>query len=114
MLKTIRTNFDRREMRRDRRYPAPRITVTLGDSIFEVLDWSLGGFQTVEGPAVAIGEQVAGTIQIEGYQATYDFAAEAVRSIEANHGVGFHFIELSPELVTALDRAALRRFVGRR
>lgn len=114
MLKTIRTNFDRREMRRDRRYPLPRIAVTIGTARFEVQDWSLGGFQTIEGPSVAIGKEVSGTLQIVGQDATYDFVAEAVRSITANHGIGFRFVELSPQLVTALDRAALRRFVGRR
>ena len=114
MLKVIRTNFDRREMRRDRRTPVPRVVVSIGDKEYEVHDWSLGGFQTVEGPAIGIGAHVTGTLRIVGRDGEYRFEAEAVRSITANHGIGFHFLGLSPELVTALDRAVMRRFVGRR
>jgi hypothetical protein len=113
MLKTIRTNFDRREMRRDRRYALPPIIVTIGQSEYTVHDWSLGGFQTIEGPAVAIGDEVTGTLRLDGQPASYRFSAAAVRSVSAHHGIGFHFLELSPELVSALDRAALRRFRGR-
>lgn len=114
MLRTVRTNFDRRELRRDRRNPSPRVTVTIAGVDYATIDWSLGGFQTVEGPAVAIGERVTGVMQIEGSGAAYEFFAEAVRADDAQHGIGFHFTELSSELVTALDRAALRRFAGRR
>jgi hypothetical protein len=114
MLKTVRTNFDRRELRRDRRYALPRMTVTINGADYVTGDWSLGGFHIVDGPSLAIGEQVAGAIQIEGRDGRYDFTAEVVRNNGAGHDVGFHFVELSSELVTVLDRAAFRRFAGRR
>ena len=114
MLKVIRTNFDRREMRRDRRTALPRLIVSIGGKDFEVHDWSLGGFQTTEGPAVGIGAHVTGKLRVVGHDAAYSFEAEAVRCIRASNGIGFHFLGLSPELVTALDRAVMRRFAGRR
>jgi hypothetical protein len=114
MFRTLRTNFDRRELRRDRRYPSPRVTVTIADIDYPTIDWSLGGFHIAEGPAVAIGDRVSGVMRVDGSDASYEFNAEAVRADESQHGVGFHFVGLSPELVTALDRAALRRFAGRR
>jgi len=114
MLKVIRTNFDRREMRRDRRTPLPRLVVSIGNKDYEAQDWSLGGFQTIEGPAIGIGAHVTGKLRVAGRDEAYSFEAEAVRCIRTTHGVGFHFLGLSPELVTALDRAVMRRFVGRR
>ncbi|MBV9523591.1 MAG: hypothetical protein JO010_12395, partial [Alphaproteobacteria bacterium] len=43
-MKVIRTSFDRREERRDRRYPLPPLLVELGGVEHATVNWSLGGF----------------------------------------------------------------------
>jgi PilZ domain len=113
MLKTVRTNFDRHEQRRDRRYPLPRVMVMINGTELSVLDWSLGGFRTVEAAEVAVGQQVAGSIRFDGFPLAYGFLAQTVRHAEES-GTSFRFVDISAELMTALDRAALRRFRGRR
>ncbi len=109
----IRTNFDRDEHRRDRRYVLPPITVTIAGHKYAVVDWSLGGFQPVGELPVVIGQQVDGTVSIEGKDAAYAFTAEAVRHDEVTNGFGFRFIEPSPLLIGALDRALGERLAGK-
>lgn len=113
MLKTIRTNFDRHEQRRDRRYPEPRAVVVIDGNAMPTRNWSLGGFQTAEAARVAVGKCVAGSLRFEGCSTGYDFAATAVRHGD-DSGTSFRFVDTSLELITALDRAALRRFRGAR
>ena len=114
MLKTIRTNFDRHEMRRDRRYALPPLAVSINGTEFTARNWSLGGFQLSQGPSVALGAHIGGTIRVAGDGKPYNFTAEAVRRGNGAHGMSFRFRGLSPDLITALDRAVMRRFAGRR
>ena len=114
MLKLIRTNFDRHESRRDRRYALPAITVTIAGTDYAIRDWSLGGFQPVDGPDVAVGSQIAGVMRIADRDEACAFTAEAVRGSNDEESVGFHFVEPSAALVAALDRALIARYVGKR
>jgi hypothetical protein len=113
MYKLIRTNFDRQEQRRDRRYASPAITVTIGGEQFAVVDWSLGGFQPAGGPQIALGQEVTGVVMIAGNDETFEFTAEAVRR-DGRSGLGFRFVERSQSLINALDRALIARLMGRR
>lgn len=113
MSKLIRTNFDRHEQRRDRRNVSPAITVTIGGKRFAVLDWSLGGFQPVGGPRIAIGQEITGAVTIAGNDQSFEFTAEAVHP-NGRGGLGFRFVERSQSLINALDRALIARLMGRR
>jgi hypothetical protein len=116
-LKTIRTNFDRDEARRDRRYPLPLIRVMLAGADFETGNWSLGGFMLASqpdraAPDLAVGATVAGQIQPLADRDPLDFTAEVVRR-DAD-GTGFRFTDISMELVGALDRALANRMFRKR
>ena len=113
MGKLIRTNFDRREQRRDRRCALPAITVTIGKKQYAVVDWSLGGFQP-EGLDVQIGQHVTGAVTIAGHDQSYEFTAEAVHRDGRKEGLGFRFVDRSQSLINALDRAFVARLMGRR
>ncbi len=113
MGKLIRTNFDRHETRRDRRYVSPRITVCIAGIDHMIHDWSLGGFQACNGLSLPRGSQISGSVRIAGNVATYPFAAEAVRSDAQRQAVGFRFVDVSPSLWRALERAVVARMVGR-
>jgi hypothetical protein len=113
MSKLIRTNFDRAEHRRDRRYVLPPVTVTIAGHEYAVADWSLGGFQPMGEIAVVIGQQVDGTLSIAGKDAAYAFTAEVMRRDEVTNGFGFRFIEPSSSLIAALDRALMDRLSGK-
>jgi hypothetical protein len=112
MLKTIRSNFDRHEARRDRRYPLPPITVTLPAGAYTTSNWSLGGFLLPSGIDLALGASVSGDATMPDGSPTHAFAAEVVRC-DAD-GTGFRFLEPSDELVAALDRAISHRLFRKR
>ena len=113
MYKLIRTNFDRQEQRRDRRYQSPSITVTIGDARYDVVDWSLGGFKPIGAPKFEPGQQVTGAVTINGRGESFEFTAEVVHYAGTN-GQGFRFVERSQSLINALDRALVARLMGRR
>jgi hypothetical protein len=112
MLRTIRTNFDRDEARRDRRYPLRQICVSLDAGDYETANWSLGGFLLADGPDLALGATVAGNLKLFDDRAPFDFTAEVVR--RDHDGVGFHFVEISSDLVGALDRVLANRMFKKR
>jgi hypothetical protein len=111
-LKTIRTNFDRAESRRDRRYALPSIKVLLECGHFATTNWSLGGFLLPGGPALALATEVAGEIVLPADSDAHAFAAEVVRRDGAD--IGFRFIEPSSSLIGALDRVIAGRMFRRR
>jgi hypothetical protein len=113
MGKLIRTNFDRHETRRDRRYLSPRIVVRVAGVDHLISNWSLGGFQAANGLPLAPGAQIAGSMCIAGAPAAYPFAARAVRGDAQRQAVGFRFLEISPALSRALERAVVARMAGR-
>lgn len=107
MLRTIRTNFDRHETRRDRRYPLPPIAVIFGAEEYMTANWSLGGFLIEARGAPAPGSTVAGSIRIPDGKQLYPFSAEVVR--RDGDGIGFRFVQPSGELIGALDRLVIGR-----
>ncbi|HWI28962.1 MAG TPA: PilZ domain-containing protein [Stellaceae bacterium] len=112
-MRIARTNFDRQEHRRDRRYAMPPLTVVIGGQEHATDNWSLGGFQLSGDLAFAVGAMVNGTLHIDGSDG-FEFTAEVVRKDRENGAFGFRFHELTPLAVTKLDRALARRLVSRR
>jgi hypothetical protein len=109
LTKTLRTNFDRDEARRDRRYLLP-VVVAFDGVEYTVANWSLGGF-LVEGTVFA-ASRFDGVLTSPGQGASFDFTAEVAR--RNAEGTGFRFIERSPELFAALDRLIAHRLAGRK
>jgi len=112
MGKLIRTNFDRHEMRRDRRYVAPAITVRVAGADHPVRDWSLSGFRPACGMQVERGRQIAGALRIGASDRVHSFTAEAVRG-DAQGAIGFRFLDCAPDLARALEKAVVARMAGR-
>jgi PilZ domain len=112
-MRIARTNFDRQESRRDRRYALPTLTIAIGDQDYPSDNWSLGGFQLSAPLALTVGDVVTGTLRLEGGE-PLAFTALVVRQDEPAGSFGFRFQELSPLAVTMLDRALARRLVSRR
>jgi hypothetical protein len=113
-LRTLRTNFDRNEQRRDRRYPLPAMIVTLeGRPQEEVVNWSLGGFLLPAGLPLEPGAAVSGTLRLPPGDEVFAFTAELVRRETAPDALAFRFLEQDARLLDALDRALVRRVAGR-
>lgn len=112
-MRIARTNFDRQEARRDRRYELPPLTVIIGDQTYLSDNWSLGGFQLSGAPPYVVGDVVNGTLHVDGSDG-FGFSASVVRRDEAAGTLGFHFQELTPLAMTRLDRALARRLSPRR
>jgi len=112
-MRIARTNFDRQESRRDRRYAMPSLRVVIGDQEYISDNWSLGGFQLTSDLPLIVGAAVVGTLHVDGSDG-FEFTAEVVRKDPASGILGFHFQELTPLALTKLDRALARRLVARR
>ncbi len=112
-MRIARTNFDRQESRRDRRYALPPLTIAIGDQDYQTDNWSLGGFQLTAALPLAVGDVVVGTLRLEGGD-PFAFTASVVRKEEPAGSLGFRFQDLSPLAVTMLDRALARRLAPRR
>jgi hypothetical protein len=112
-MRIARTNFDRQESRRDRRYALPPLTVVIGDQDYATDNWSLGGFQLTASLPLAVGDVVTGSLRLSEGDA-FAFAATVVRKDEPAGTLGFRFQDLSPLAVTMLDRALARRLGPRR
>lgn len=111
-MRIARTNFDRQESRRDRRYALPALTVTLGDVDYVSDNWSLGGFQLTCDLPLEIGAVVTGVLRLEGSDG-FTFTASVVRK-EPGGTLGFRFQDMTPLAVTKLDRALARRLMPKR
>src|SRR5665213_2377684 len=114
MLRTVRTNFDRHEMRRDRRYPLPPMIVGVASGEFETVNWSLSGFLLSGGPATEIGKKIPVTVRIMPSDRIFDVTAEAVRHDPEADGVAFRFIDPTEAMVELLDHVIAGRMFGRR
>lgn len=112
-MRIARTNFDRQEHRRDRRYELPPLKVVIGEQEYASDNWSLGGFQLTAPLPYGIGAIVSGTLHVDGSDG-FEFTAEVVRREEETGALGFQFHELTPLAMTKLDRALARRLVSRR
>jgi len=113
-MRFSRTNFDRKEARRDRRYALPSLLVAIGEQEYISDNWSLGGFQLTAKLALAVGDVVTGLLHIDR-SGGFSFKAELVRKDEATGTLGFTFRDLTQQVVTKLDRALAKRLLsGRR
>jgi hypothetical protein len=112
-MRTVRTNFDRQESRRDRRYASPMLTVVIDDQEYVSDNWSLGGFQLSCALPLEIGAVVAGALHVDN-SGGFAFTASVVRKEAAAGTLGFRFQELTSLAMTKLDRALARRLVARR
>jgi hypothetical protein len=112
-MRIARTNFDRQELRRDRRYALPPLTIAIGDQDYTTDNWSLGGFQLTAPLALMIGDAVTGTLRFEAGD-PLAFTASVVRKDDPPGSLGFRFQDLSPLALTMLDRALARRLAPRR
>lgn len=74
----FRAKVDRTELRRDRRYFAPRIEVRIGNGQYDAINWSMGGL-LIDGICNDIGGRVRGTYGIAGSRDGMPFAATVVR-----------------------------------
>jgi hypothetical protein len=112
-MRTSRTNFDRQEARRDRRYAQPFLNVAIDGQDYVSDNWSLGGFHLTAKLPVEAGTTVTGMLRVDGADA-FPFTAVVVRKDRASDAVAFRFQNLSPLAVSKLDRALARRLVRRR
>ena len=112
-MRTSRTNFDRLEARRDRRYAQPLLTVAIDGQDYASDNWSLGGFQLTAKLPGEPGTLVTGMLRIEGADG-FSFSAAVVRRDEETGVIAFRFHNLSPLAVGKLDRALARRLIRRR
>lgn len=110
-MRTARTNFDRQESRRDRRYALPSLLVIIGEQEYISDNWSLGGFLLSAKLPLAIGAVVTGILHVDR-DGGIGFEAQLVRKDEGV--LGFHFQNMTPTALTRLDRALARRLLSRR
>lgn len=111
-MRVIRTNFDREEARRDRRYALPALVVNMGGQEYTSENWSLGGFCLKTAFPLVPGALVVGTLHIDGSDG-FEFTAKVTRNDKIDGVVAFHFRDMTPLAVTKLDRALGRRLVSR-
>lgn len=114
MLRTIRTSFDRRELRRDQRYVLPPMSVGFASREFETVNWSLSGFLLSGGPAVEIGDHVAAMVRVAPSDRVFEVTAEAVRHDPDADGVAFRFVDPTEAMVELLDHVIASRMFGGR
>lgn len=110
-MKIIRTNFDRNEGRRDRRYPLPPLVVVLDGVEYSTVNWSLGGF-LISGyrRAAVSGQKIVGTLLLVTRPETIDFQGEVIRVDEPAPGnLAVQFDELGERGMVILDRLIARR-----
>jgi hypothetical protein len=110
MLRTTSIAFYKKDSRRDRRYAVPPLTAVIGDDDYAVRNWSLGGLLLDLGPAVAIGHRLHGQLIVPGRDGAFLFTAEAVRRGVMDGALACRFVDPSPAMVHALDKAIGRRF----
>src|SRR5689334_6385392 len=105
----MRISFNRREMRRDRRYPLPQLTLAIDGAEYVATNWSLGGFLLPAGTMQPeIGAVLRGTMRFRDGKAA-EFLAEIVRIEGDPPLIGARFQELSDSAFDLLDRALGRR-----
>jgi hypothetical protein len=103
------------ERRRDRRLPLPIFSVKLDGTVYQTMNWSLGGL-LIEGYA---GERAAGDavqIDIKAKDATADFRMKiAVKVIRVVPGesIALQFEALSPAIYEFFQRCFSDRFKRR-
>jgi PilZ domain len=109
-MRVVRTTFDRRDMRRERRYLVPTFEVTIGNRQFHTVNWSMSGF-LLDGPCrgMPLGARVDCSLGMPGSPHALHFAAEIVRTDPATGASALRFEEIGVEEVDFLDRAVAHR-----
>ena len=114
MLRTTSISLTYQEMRRDRRYASPPLTVVIDGGDYRARNWSLGGFLLDAAPAVTASGRITGQIKVAGRTDSFGMTAEAVRRDDRAGTLACRFVDPSPSMVSALDSAVMARFLGRR
>jgi hypothetical protein len=106
----VQTYVTLREARRDRRYPLPELTVTIGETSYPSGNWSHGGVLiTAFDGAVEQAQSVAGKVRIGTEDAAYPFQGRVVRFDRATGELALHFENLDSATFDALERGLRRR-----
>jgi hypothetical protein len=110
-MRVIRTNFDRHEVRRDRRYPLPPLVIAIDGVEYSTVNWSLGGF-LISGfnKDAEHGKKLTGTLCLLDRPESIDFAGTVVRIDEPEPGLlAVQFTDLGDRGMSILDRIIARR-----
>ena len=106
-----RVSYDRREERRDKRYPLPALVITIDGELYETVNWSLGGF-LVTGFAkhLAPGTTITGSFRLVDQPISVDFTATVVRvdGPDRDH-LAASFVDLGEYGMSVLERIITRR-----
>src|SRR6185437_10846755 len=113
MLRTTSISLTYKELRRDRRYASPPVTVRLGGDDYVARNWSLGGLLLDAAPALDSGARLTGRLQVAGRADSYAVTAQAVRRDAKAGTLACRFVDPSPAMVNALDAAVAARFLRR-
>jgi hypothetical protein len=110
-MKTTRVSFDMHNARRDRRYPAPPLVITIDDGEYTTLNWSLGGFLiTGFDRRISPGKPIAGTLGTPEQPVMIEFSAKVVRVGEPVPGqLAVQFTDLGEHGLSVLERILTRR-----
>ena len=103
---------NRSHNRKDRRFDAPRLKLSLGGQTFETFDWSLGGFRITDfkgRPPVGEVLRVTELSYANDYKASVNCQATVTRVILGKNQVAFSFKELDENAFEFLEAASLRR-----
>ena len=114
MLRTTSISLTHKELRRDRRYASPPVTVVLAGGTYSARNWSLGGFLLDAAPAVDANGRIQGRLHVAGRGDGFDLIAEAVRRDDRAGTLACRFVEPTFDLVSALDAAVAARLRRRR
>ncbi len=115
-MKVVKTSYDRRDERRDRRYPLPALDVLIGGTGYSTVNWSLGGclIGSFSGEAVP-GGTITGTLRAAGSDTILRFTGMVVRVGTPPDGLlAIQFTDLGEDGIEILDRYIARRMFGRR
>jgi hypothetical protein len=114
MLRTTSISLTYKELRRDRRYVSPPVTVVLGRGDYIARNWSLSGILLDAAPAFDSGARLTGRLHIAGRVDSFEVTALAVRRDAKAGTLACRFVDPSPAMVNALDAAVAARFLRRR
>lgn len=109
MLRTTGISLTYKDLRRDRRYASPPVTILLGGVDYVVRNWSLGGLLLDGMPALDAGAKFIGRLRVAGRDDSFAVTAQAVRRDAEAETLACRFVDPSPAMVNALDAAVAAR-----